>query len=181
MLGGVDPIIIFQFSVLAPTLSSSVSSIPIISQIPTLIEQPPIPLYMSETLTGILIDSEDKNIDIDTSVETLTDGKTPDVSQKGINSSVTINMRARKDSVGIMLLSAMMDLVFDRLTSKEYAVSYLNGATTIFRGVIQSYAVNQNAGDEMLSIKLEISKGAKTPVKTETPITVPKTTGALPL
>jgi len=163
MLNGADPVIIFQFSKLAPSVGGVISSIPVIADIPTLVEQPPIPIYLSQSLTGVYIESEDKDVDIETDTQTLSDGKTPDVNQKGIASGVTINLRAKKSSIGVALLSAMIDVIFDKVSSKEYAISYLNGATTVFRGVLQSYAVNQNSDNDLLSIKIQLSKGTKNP------------------
>lgn len=181
MLNGIDPVIIFQFAKLAPSLGSTVQKIPLISEIPTLIEMPPIPIYLSEKLTGIYIDSEDKNVDISTDTETKSDGSDPDVNQKGIGTTVAINLTAKKDSLGLALLSAMIDQLFDKVTSKEYAITYMHGPITVFRGVLHSYAVNQNAENELLSIKIELSKGAKQPQKPDTTVVVPKTTGAVPL
>jgi len=181
MLGGIDPIIIFQFSKLASVAGETISKIPIVSKIPTVVDQPPIPIYLSEELTGIYIDSEDKNVDISTDTETLTDGSSPDVNQKGIGTTVSINLLAKKDSIGMALLSAMIDLVYEKVTSKEYAITYLHGATTIFRGVLHSFSVNQSADNDLLTVKIELSKGSKNPAKpAEVPV-VPKVTGAVPL
>ena len=180
MLNGIDPIIIFQFSKLAPKLGETIAKIPVISEIPTLIEMPPIPIYISQTATGLQIDSEDKNVDISTMTETKTDGSTPDVDQKGIGSVIAINMVAKKDSLGLALLSAMIDQIFEKVTSKEYAITYLHGPITIFRGVLHSYSVNQNAENELLTIKIELSKGEKQPTKQAEVPTVQPTTGPVP-
>ena len=166
MLNGIDPIIIFQFSKLADTsFATLVSKIPVVGELGDFISQPPIPIYLSETLTGIYIDSEDKSVDIETDTQTLADGETPEQTQKGIGSTVSINLVAKKNSLGMALLSAMIDLVFEKVTSKEYTITYLHGSTTIFRGLLSSYVVNQNANNDLLSVKIEITKGAKSPVK----------------
>jgi hypothetical protein len=181
MLGGIDPVIIFQFSKLADTgFGDFISKIPVISQIPTVIAQPPIPIYLSETLTGIYIDSEDKNVDIETETESLSDGSTPEVNQKAIGSVVSINLVAKKNSLGLTLLSAMIDLLYEKVTSKEYAITYLHGATTVFRGVLHSYSVNQNASNELLTIKIELSRGQKQPQKAAGIPSVPGVIGTLP-
>lgn len=181
MLGGIDPVIIFQFSKLADTgFGDFISKIPVISQIPTVIAQPPIPIYLSETLTGIYIDSEDKNVDIETETESLSDGSTPEVNQKAIGSVVSINLVAKKNSLGLTLLSAMIDLLYEKVTSKEYAITYLHGATTVFRGVLHSYSVNQNASNELLTIKIELSRGQKQPQKPAGIQSVPGAIGTLP-
>lgn len=188
MLGGIDPIIIFEFSRLAnvPTVTgfvqgdSQTSRIPVISQVPTLVPLPPIPLYLSEQFTGVYIDSEDKNVDISTDTETLSSGGAPDVNQKGIGNTVSINLLAKKDSLGIALLSSMIDLVFEKVTSKEYAITYLHGATTIFRGVLHSYSANQNSENDLLRINIQLTRGNKNPTKPSPIGAVPGSTGALP-
>lgn len=181
MLGGLQPIIIFQFSRLAPTLSDEIAAIPLVSQIPTVIDQPPIPIYLDDDLTGLFINSEDKNVDIKTETETLTDGSAPEVNQSGIGSGISINLEAKKDSLGLALIAAMIDQVFDKVTSKEYAITYLHGGITIFRGVLHNFSMNQNATNELMNIKLELSRGTKNPVKAPDVPVVGKAVGALPL
>lgn len=178
MLGGIDPIIIFQFSKKIPLVSEALAKIPLISKIPTVIEMPPVPIYLSEARTGLYIDTENKNVDISTDVETTSDGSPPAVNQKGISSTVTVTMEAIKDSIGLSLISAMIDQVFDKLTSKEYSISYLNGATTIFRGVMQSYSIAQSSQNNKMLITIEISKGEKQPQKAAPQSSVPRIDGA---
>lgn len=187
MLGGLDPVIIIQFSkkvdpdFVGPAEPGVISKIPIISQIPTVVEQTPIPIYLDQQLTGIQVDSEEVNIDIDTDTETLTDGSEPDVNQKGIQSTVTINLVALKDQAAVILLTSLMNLIYDKLTSKEYAITYLHGAITVFRGVLQGYSLSQNADETKIGIKIELSKGTKNPAKPSAVVVVPGIEGAVPL
>ena len=180
MLGGVDPVIIFQFGKLAAVAGATVAKIPLVSSIPTVVDQPPIPIYLSELATGIYIDSEDKNLDIETDTQTMTDGSEPEVSQKGIGTTIAINLVARADSLGLTLLSAMIDQIFEKVTSKEYAITYLHGPITVFRGVLHSFSVNKQSGNDLLTIKIELSKGTKEPTKKPPIPTVPGLTGTLP-
>lgn len=173
MLGGLDPIIIFQFSKNIPAVAEALAKIPLVSQALNSVELPAVPIYLSEERTGLYIDTENKSVDISTDVETAADGGVPAVNQKGISSTVTITMEAIKDSIGLSLISAMIDQVFDRLTSKEYSITYLHGATTIFRGVLQSYSISQSAANNKMSITVELSKGEKQPVKPPGSIQVP--------
>jgi len=165
MLNGIDPVLVFQFKNILDdsAFAEFVGDLPLVSKIPTLADESPIPIYLSQDLTGLVIDSEDKNVDIETSVETTTKGSDTQLSQKGINSSVTVNLLANKNAIGIKLLSSLIDKLYNRVTSKEYSLSYLNGATTIFRGKLQSYQVNQVAESTKLSIQLIISIGEKAP------------------
>lgn len=170
MLGGIDPIIIFhrykkfvnpqdQPGFIGPK-KPEVAGIE-----PVYVPLPPIPIYLSEQLTGIFIDAESKNIDIETETQTFNDGTTPNVNQKGIASGISISMKANKDSIGLVLLSSFMDSLFDKVTSKEYAITYIHGATTIFLGLLHTFAVDQDADTDLLKIKIELSKGQTQPQK----------------
>lgn len=165
MLGGIDPILIFDFSKLSATDEESLSKIPIISSIVSKIGLPPIPIYLSEKLTGLYIDSEDKNIDIETTTETLPDGSTPLINQKAINSTIRINLVAHRDSIGLTLLSAVCDLILPKVTSREYSITYLHGAVTVFAGLLHSFSINQNTQNELMNVTLEIVKTPIKPVK----------------
>ena len=180
MLGGLDPVIIFQFKKLAPTLGPTLAKIPVISSIPTLIDLPPIPVYLSETLFNIVINGESKTVDIETDTETLTNGQPPDVNQKGIQSSIEINIEGKQDSVALTLLSALIDLAFDKVSSKEYQISYMHGAVTIFGGLLHSYSVETIEGTDKLGIKINISKGSKNLTKPNEVPVVPGFVGTLP-
>jgi hypothetical protein len=185
MLNGLDPIIIFQFGSLAETesaIADAIYSIPLVSSIPTIVDRPPIPIYLSEEITGLFIDSESKNVDANTSTETKTDGSAPDVNQKGLGSTVKIELKASRGSIGLNLLSAMSDLLFQKLTSKEYSVSYLSGGITIFNGLIESFSINQNADDDLYRISIEIARGpVSTPTKADPIPTVEKIATAVSL
>lgn len=157
MLNGIDPIIIISFSTsLKAKLAPSIAKIPIVSDIVNKIGFPPIPIYLSEQLTGLYIDSEDKSIDIDTVPETLSSGNQPLVNQKGINSTVKINMVATKGSLGLILLSALADVIFTKVTSKDYSITYLHAATTIFNGLLHTFSINNVANTDLSTITLEL-------------------------
>lgn len=181
MLGGIDPVIIFQFSALAPTVGEVISKIPLSSKVPSLILQPPVPIYLDERTFNIVIGNTSKSVDIETSTETKTDGTAPDVSQKAIQSSVEINIRGKTNSVPITLLSAMIDKVYEKVTSKEYSVSFFYGATTIFNAYLQKYSVEAVDNTDMLEIKISLSKGDKNPVKAPGVPSVPGSTGTIPV
>lgn len=180
MLNGIDPIIIFQFSkTVASTLAKNEQNIPVTSQEPTQIDFPPIPIYLSEQFTGLYIESEDKSIDLSTDVQTKTDGSSPDVNQKGIASTVSINLIGLRDSIGLNLICALADQILEKATAKEYTITYLHGATTIFRGILHSFSVNQTAENNKLAVKIDLSKGEKTPVKTEVTPSVSANNGTI--
>ena len=181
MLGGLDPVIIFQFYKLAPTIGEPVPAIPIVSQAPTLIPLPPIPVYLNEKLFNIMIGGTSKSVDIQTDTETMTNATTPDVNQKAIQSSVEVSIEGKQDSIALTLLSALIDQVYERVTSKEYSISFLYGATTVFGGVLHSYTAETMEGTDKLMIKIKLSKGEKNPVKASPVAEVPGSTGSIPV
>lgn len=179
MLNGVDPIIIFHFKKLIPTSLLGRPSIPITAEVPSTFPLPFIPIYLSEKLTGIYIDSEDKNIEIETSSETLTDGAAPILNQRGIGSTVKINMLARQDSIGVALFAALADFIFPKVTSKEYAITYLHGPITIFEGLLHSFSISQESNTDLYRIAMELVSPSSAAIAAVT--SVAKTTGTTPL
>lgn len=159
MLNGIDPILIFNFKKIPPGIET-LAKIPLISSIVSAIDLPAIPIYLSEKLTGIYIDQEDKNVDVATDTETSSDGSSPTTSQRGISSTVTITMKASRNSLGVALLGAMADLVFPKVTSKEYSITYLHGAVTVFAGLLHSFSITQNSNDDLYNITLALVKPA---------------------
>lgn len=177
MLNGIDPIILFNFKKNIPSLFTT--SIPLVANREFTVTLPTIPIYLSERLTGLYIDTEDKNIDIDTTIDSKTNGADPDINQKTLNSSVKINITAKRGSIGAALMAAMMELVFPKVTSKEYTISYFHGTVIIFDGLLHSYSSNQQSGTDLYTISLEIvtaGSAAKAAIAV-----VSKNTGALPI
>lgn len=179
MLNGIDPIIIFNFKKLAPGLQETIAKIPIVADVVSVIDLPVIPIYLSEKLTGIYIDSESKSMEIDTSVDTLSSGDAPTMNQRGIINTVKIEMVASRDSIGVSLFAAMADLIFPKVTSKEYSITYLHGAVTVFAGLLHSFNISQQANNDLYTISLELIKPAAG-LKSAIPV-VGRVTGAVPL
>ena len=181
MLNGIAPIFLFNFFKLTPDLSASIAKIPVVSDIVDAIGLPPIPLYLDEQLTGIYVDAENKHIDIETELETKKDGSDPADPQRALNSSVTIEMLASANSIGLTILSAMMDVILPKVTSREYSITYLHGATTVFNGKLQSFSIVQNADNTLYRITLVLGRSTqKTTPVAGVPV-VGKVVGALPL
>lgn len=183
MLNGVDPILIFNFAKIAPSTAAS-TGIPIVSRIVEKIPLLPIPIYLSESLTGIYIDTEDKSVDIETSTETTSDGSTPIANQKGVSSIVRINMIANADSIGMILLSTLIDLIFEKVTSKEYSIYYFHKGVAVFDGLLHSFNITQGSSSTLYNITLELSKSTSKPAKTKTDpniVEVDKVSGTTPL
>ncbi len=161
MLGGLDPILLFTFYKNSQDVTDS--KIPYANDLGlNRLALPPIPIYLSELATGVYIDSEDKSIDIETNIETLRTSSEGLFSQKGIGSTVSITMKANKNSLGLTLLSAVADLILAKVTSKEYSVAYLHGAVTIFNGLVHEFSINQTADTDLYEIKLTLMRAPDT-------------------
>lgn len=175
MLNGIDPVIVIQMKNKVAA-SAAASAIPTVSE-SSYIDLPVIPIYLSEKLTGIITDTEEKQVDIETDTETTVSGATPIVNQKGLSNVVRVVLHANRDSVGAVLLSALIDQIFEKLTSKEYSITYVHGATTVFNALINSYSVNANADNTLLTITIELSRSTVKP-KAEASTGVPEVSGA---
>lgn len=154
MLNGVAPFFLFKFPITA--------SIPILSGIPILSDAIslvglPIPVYLDEGRSGVLLKNQEKNIDIDTQPEQSADGKTL-VLQRGINNTVTINFVANKNSTLLSLFLAFADEIFTRAVNRKYSVSYFNGSTLIFDGLVHSFSAQESDDDELVHISMTIQK-----------------------
>lgn len=182
MLNGVAPIIIFSFLPnVTQSLFNGIAGIPVLGDVLPNIGLP-IPLYLDEELTGIYIESESKAIDIDTNVQVRYDGKPPSVDQRGLNNLVTINMIGSKSSVMLAVLLAMNDMIFSRVVAKDYNVSYLNGATTVFNGLLHGFSTQTGTDDDLVKIVMQISKANQSkPIPANLTSVLPKITGATPV
>jgi hypothetical protein len=184
MLNGIAPIIIFNFKRnLGLSLGSlSTEGIPLLESLGTSIPLPPIPVYLSEKITGVYPESETKSIDIETIANTTPDGGEPETEQNGLNSTVTISLLANSESVGLSILIALSDLIFQRVTSKEYSITYIHGAMTIFNGLLESFNVTQNTDNTLYRINITLSSAnTKSSIAKAATIQVPKITGAQPV
>lgn len=181
MLNGVAPILIFSFTpAFAADLFKGIAGIPVLGDIlPTGI---PIPIYLDEKLTGIHIESESKAIDIETNTQTRYDDKPPKVEQRGLNNLITVNMIASRNSVMLAVLLALNDMVFSRVVKQNYSVSYINGTTTVFNGLLHGFSTQQGSDDDLTRILLQISKAnLAPPVKGGVQLVNKAVTGATPV
>ena len=159
MLQGIDPIIIFQFYKNIPSVSPTIATMPLTSDQPSRVTTAIIPVYLSETITGVYIDTESKNIDINTDAASTTDGSPALMDQKLLGSITTINLVAKQGSVGLTIILALSELVLDKVTSREFEITYMHGAVTVFGGLLHSFSFDQGTQDDLYKIKIEISKG----------------------
>lgn len=159
MLGSIDPIIIFQVYKNVPSAEATLAKIPLTSEVKTKALYAIIPIYLSESITGLYIDTESKNYDIDTDANSLTSGEGGPVNQKLLASITTVNLFGRKGSIGLTILLALSELILDKVTSQEYEVTYVNGGVTVFGGLIHSFSYDSSANDDLYKIKIEFARG----------------------
>lgn len=161
MLNGVAPIIIFNFKKTID-LTSPLSKIPVLSSVLPQVPVSTIPLYLDEGLTGIYIDSQSKNIDVTTDVmNTAPTAKDPNpvIKQNPINNIVTLNMLARDNSIGMLLLSLFCDQMFTKLVQEEYSIDYINSTTVLFGALLHGFSTVQNSNNTLFNISLQLSTG----------------------
>lgn len=182
MLNGVSPILIFHFKPqLTQSLFNGLSGIPVIGDVLSGIGIP-IPIYLDQNLTGVYVDTETKAIDLDTDVQVRYDGKAPSVDQRGLNNLITVNLFGSKNSIMLAVLLAMNDMIFSRVVSKDYAISYLNGTTTVFSGLLHGFSTSVGSDDDLIRITMQISKANQSkPTPANLTSVLPKITGATPV
>lgn len=186
MLNGIDPLLIITFKNKGILDFFGANSLigAIVSEIGV-----PIPIYLSERLTGIFVDAESRAIDVETKVEPTTakdpltlEVDPPQVTQTAVDTQMTVNLFASRDSILLTALIALMEQLVKRLVSGEYAIHYLNGPSVIFGGLLHRFATTINRNDDLVRIELTLSTAAKESPTPKTPVeSVSKVTGALPL
>ena len=187
ILNKVDPLIIFKFAVDDPTFYDAyteAAGIPVVggllSDILLAAGGVPIPIYLSEKFSGILIDSISNSFDIDTSVEGLNKATNLDITQRVIDSTTTVNMTCNnKDSLVLAAIIAFMDIVLRKAVSRAYTISFISGSTILLDALVKSFNTTMNADSELVNISMTLSKVNAKPEKVFT--SVPAITGATPL
>lgn len=159
MLNGIAPIMIFDFAQSATLdLGVTFAKIPVLKNIPTF-PLPSIPIYLDENLTGLYIDSTSKSVDVNTENDYNPVDKNPIVIQKGINSLITINMKATQNGIGMILLTLLCDKIFSSLLDGKYSITYLHNSVTLFGGLLHSFSTVQNTENDLFNISMQLSKG----------------------
>lgn len=183
MLNGIAPILIFHFipDVVSPSFNA-LSGIPLVGEFIANNVGFPIPLYLDQKATGAIVESESKALDIETTVRPRFDGKPPEITQSMGHNLVSINMVAQRDSIFLAAILALNDVVFTKIVAQTYKISYLNGPTVIFGGLLHGFSSSVGIDDDMIRMTLQIHKPSLNVTKEGDPIFVlPKTTGATPI
>ncbi len=178
MLNGLAPILMFSFPPKVEGLSGT--KIPVTENFFTALGTP-IPLYLDEKLTGIVVDNESKAVEIEIEAD-QTVKELPSVAQRGLDSIVTINMKASRNAPILAALLAFSDQIFLKAVANNYRVSYLNGSTLVFNGLLKSFTHTVGEDDDLVRISMVLSKANQLPpTPTATTPQVPMTTGTIPV
>lgn len=164
MLNGIDPLLVIVIKKKPPQdIMGPALPVSLLDAIGL-----PIPIYLSEKLTGVYVDSETRGIDVTTKNESLSsknplngENEPPQVSQQCSDSQVSINMLARSDSILLTAILALMDLIIDRLVSAEYSIHYINGPTVIFGGKLHRFGTSVSKNDNLVRMELVLSTVVK--------------------
>lgn len=186
ILNKVAPLIIFKIALEDNNYDAyaEAASIPVVGGLLTelldAVDGIPIPIYLEEQVSGIVVDSISNSYDIDTAVEGINKATALDVSQRVIEATTTVNMTCNdKDSLVLSAIMAFMDMILRKAVSRAYTISYIHGSTVILNGLLKSFNTNGTADSEIVTMTMVLIKvnGKGDPVfQTITPIT-----GAVPI
>lgn len=188
MLGGTSPLFLFRLGELPSTVLSETDVFKDFSAVRDELSQfaenfgIPIPIYLDEKITQICVDNETRNIDLETDVLTRDYGAAggPKIRQKGVNTSVTVNLEADRSSIVMTTLLALLDVIFPRINTMAYSISYFNGATVVLDGLLHGVATSVSRENSLIRTSITISRAAERKAPPKGPIPVERQTGALP-
>ncbi len=160
ILSSVAPILIFNFPFDSDSVNpvfNALSGLPLLAKASTSIGVP-IPIYLDEQLTGLYVESENKNIDIATEQNDAANSTKPFLTQKSISNTVSINLVGKKDSIFLTALLALVDIAYPQLVKAKYRVSYLNGGTVVLGGLLSGITSQDNSDNDLVNVTVTIHK-----------------------
>ena len=159
-LGGLAPIIIFNFYKVIDTpnfLKGFIKE----TKIPLL----PIPIYLDEKFTKVLLDDYER----DTTIDVMRDGVTGFERTSG--DAVTLKFRANKSNIAITAITALIDkIIGGHVTNKTYSITIFYDNIFIIEASLESFTSRLMEGSDMREITVKVSNRPKAPIKTEAPI-----------
>lgn len=145
---------------------------------------PFIPIYLSEKLTGLYVDTERRRLAISTDniVWVKKDKETQqkqygklEVQQKGETQTVDVSLIGRRDSIGLNLLLPLLQTIYDKVIAvQDYRIAYFHKNVLIFDARLSSLDINQSRENDLVAIDmgLEVSplQEKETEQKAEEPV-----------
>ena len=124
----------------------------------------PVPIYLSEELTGLCVDSESDSLTISSDYIPVLDSQKKDeagmpikVQQRGETQQAKIALKANKNAIGLNillpLLKSILSLIFAK---KEYRIAYLNQNVLIFNARLNSYSMDPGSNDTLVKIEITL-------------------------
>lgn len=181
MLGGINPILIFTFTNpkdLDTKAKDQAAGIPDKEKdqestlgeiakfgkdfIAPLLSGIPIPIYLSEAVTGIFVSDESIDINADTTVQASASNKSGVLDQKPLESVFRVELVSTRQSLVLASLIALSDIVFTRLVSKTYSISYVNGSTIVLGALLRTFSAKQSPDNTKVDVTIELTKTVKT-------------------
>lgn len=124
----------------------------------------PIPVYLSQKITGVYVDTDNKGLSISTDYvvgvkkDPVTGAKLRGnlvVEQAGESQNTTVNLIGRRDSVALNVLLPLFQSLYDKVISqKDYRIAYFNKNVLIFNARLASFEVNQTRENNLVSISI---------------------------
>ena len=152
-----DPVLIFYFNPTAENAAAGKST-------------PFIPVYLSEKLTGLYVDTERRRLAISTDnvVAVKTDKITQkkeygklEVQQKGETQAVEVSLLGNRDSIGLNLLLPLLQTIYDKVIAVEdYRIAYFHKNVLIFNARLSTLDIHESSENTLVGIDigLEVSQ-----------------------
>lgn len=122
----------------------------------------PVPVYLSEEITGLCVDSETDSLNISTDFipvlnEQGTEAGTVKVQQRGETQSVSITLIGNKNSIGLNIILPMLKSIFSKVfAGLDYKIAYFHQNVLIFNARLASYQMTPGSNDTKVSLTLNL-------------------------
>ena len=122
----------------------------------------PVPVYLSEEIMGLCVDSETDSLNISTDFipvlnEQGTEAGTVKVQQRGETQSVSITLIGNKNSIGLNIILPMLKSIFSKVfAGMDYKIAYFHQNVLIFNARLASYQMTPGSNDTKVSLTLNL-------------------------
>ncbi len=128
-----------------------------------------IPIYLDEELTGVYVDQNNEQLEISTeNIVGSGEKKSLTITQKGDKQTVTVELLANKNSIGLNILLPLLKTLYDyTLKDKDYKIAYFNNNILIFDAKLGRYQKTEGRTNDLvaITIDLEIKPKSEEPKK----------------
>lgn len=129
-------------------------------------KKPPIPIYLSEELTGLYVSDDEDSLTISTDYlvkfqkENGVKKQIGDlvVQQKGEGQESAINLIGRKDSIGLNIFLPLFKSIYDRVIKEsDYRIAYFNKNVLIFNARLSRFEKKQSRENNLVNITVGLT------------------------